>query len=173
MRALTVIVAVLLFLFGLTTLLFMPLVDSNPFKTDSSQFRSHPAPVGQDGVQQPVQIAESLPTSDLDQYGAMVNITNMLQFEPHEVTIQAGQAVLWTNTSFDSHTVTCDPSLAANPDHVLLPDGAEPFNSKLIEPKKTYVKTFPIPGRYRYFCIPHEATGMVGEVIVTGTEASR
>ena len=78
----------------------------------------------------------------------------------------------WTNTSFDMHTVTADASLAADVSHVLLPDGAEPFNSGLIAPEKTFTKTFAVPGRYRYFCIPHEATGMVGEVVVTGGDTA-
>lgn len=172
MRALTGIVALFLFLFGLTALLFMPLLDVNPFKTDSSRIQTHHTPERHDESQQAGLIADSPISSDLDTYGAKVNITNMLQFEPHEVTIQAGQAVLWTNTSFDMHTVTCDPSLAANPDDVRLPEGAEPFNSTLIGPNKTFAKTFPTPGRYRYFCIPHEATGMVGVVIVTNSGTS-
>ena len=51
-------------------------------------------------------------------------------FEPKSVTIQAGQAVLWKNTTFVvGHTVTADPKLAKNAEDVALPAGAEPFNS--------------------------------------------
>lgn len=95
-----------------------------------------------------------------------VTISDLLQFEPKVVTIKAGQKVVWYNKSALKHTVTADPSKAANLDHVLLPDGAEPFDSDLIMPQDTYERTFTVSGRYRYFCIPHEATGMVGEVIV-------
>jgi len=90
----------------------------------------------------------------------------MLKFEPYEVTIKAGQTVRWSNVSFVSHTVTADFDLAADKSHVLLPDGAKPFNSDLIDPDQGWTKTFTVPGRYRYYCIPHEATGMVGEVVV-------
>lgn len=99
-------------------------------------------------------------------FAATVEITNMLKFEPYEVTIKAGQTVLWKNVSFVTHTVTADYDLAADKSHVMLPDGAQPFNSDLIDPEKTWTKTFSVPGRYRYYCIPHEATGMVGEVVV-------
>jgi len=97
---------------------------------------------------------------------AVVNISDLLQFEPKVVTIKAGQTVVWNNKSVLKHTVTADPRKAANLAHVLLPDGAEPFDSDLIMPLDTYQRTFTVPGQYRYFCIPHEATNMVGEVIV-------
>ena len=99
-------------------------------------------------------------------FAVTVEMTNLLKFEPHEVTIQAGQTVVWKNKSFLAHTVTADPDLAANQDDVLLPEGADAFNSLLIDPNESWSRSFPVPGRYRYYCIPHEATGMVGEVVV-------
>jgi len=97
---------------------------------------------------------------------AFVKMTDLLQFDPKVVTIKAGQTVAWYNQSVLKHTVTADPSKAANLADVQLPDGAEPFDSDLISPKATYQRTFSVPGKYRYFCIPHEATGMVGQVVV-------
>jgi plastocyanin len=32
----------------------------------------------------------------------------------------------------------------------------------------TYVRTFDVPGQYTYFCIPHEALGVVGHHTVSG-----
>jgi plastocyanin len=98
--------------------------------------------------------------------GARVGMTNSLAFKPAKVTIDAGQSVLWENSSGLVHTVTADPSKAADKDHVRLPKGAKPFDSGRLLPGKTFEHTFTVPGRYRYFCIPHESAGMVAEVIV-------
>ncbi|WP_263792166.1 cupredoxin domain-containing protein [Salinibacter sp.] len=50
-----------------------------------------------------------------------------------------------------------------------LPDGATPFHSGDLEPEATFEYTFETPGRYRYFCVPHEAA-MRGVVIVEPVE---
>ncbi len=97
---------------------------------------------------------------------AIVTMTDGLVFKPSRVTIRAGQAVEWRNDSVLVHTVTADPEIAARAADVALPDGAESFNSGNVKPKGTFRHTFTTPGTYRYFCIPHEAAGMVGEVIV-------
>lgn len=97
---------------------------------------------------------------------ATVGMTDDLKFEPETITIEAGETVLWRNSSNLVHTVTADPSKAADPAHVELPEGAETFDSGFIEAGGTYSHTFEVPGRYRYFCIPHEAAGMIGEVVV-------
>ena len=97
---------------------------------------------------------------------AMVHMTNALTYIPVKVTITVGQGVVWMNTSSMVHTVTADPSLARDPSHVQLPQGARSFNSGDIAPGGTFRHTFEVPGTYVYFCIPHEAMGMVGRVIV-------
>ncbi len=97
---------------------------------------------------------------------AAVHMTNALTYVPAEVTITVGQNVLWTNTSSLTHTVTADPSLAQDPSHVQLPEGAQPFNSGDMAPGATFRHTFDVPGTYVYFCIPHEAMGMVGRIVV-------
>lgn len=98
---------------------------------------------------------------------AQVTMSNELKFEPRTVAIKVGQTVEWRNDSVLVHTVTADPRLAAKAVHVALPAGAKPFNSGQIKPKATFRHSFETAGTYRYFCIPHEATGMVGEVVVT------
>ena len=85
-------------------------------------------------------------------------------FDPKTVTIQQGQTVQWHNTTFISHTVTCDPEMAKKAGDVILPAGATAFDSGRIH--KDYQYTFTVPGTYRYICIPHESMGMIGEVIV-------
>ncbi len=97
---------------------------------------------------------------------AMVHMTNEMRFTPAAVTIAAGQSVVWMNTSSLVHTVTDDPSLAKDPSHAQLPPGARPFSSGEIAPAGTFRHTFDVPGTYVYFCMPHEAMGMTGRVIV-------
>lgn len=97
---------------------------------------------------------------------ATVEMTNTLNYEPASVTIQAGDTVKWLNTSQLVHTVTADPDEAKNDDSVALPDGAEPFDSGELAANETFTHTFEEPGTYKYFCIPHEAAGMIGTVIV-------
>ncbi|RMG67271.1 MAG: hypothetical protein D6715_05170 [Calditrichaeota bacterium] len=95
-----------------------------------------------------------------------ITMTNTLKFNPASDTIRVGQTVEWRNTSLLVHTVTCDPKKAAKPEHVALPEGAEPFDSGNMDPDATFRHTFTVPGVYKYFCIPHEAAGMVGEIVV-------
>jgi plastocyanin len=107
-----------------------------------------------------------VPLQDKREPAAMVKMTNQLRYEPAKVTIQSGETLEWQNISDLIHTVTADPSLAVNEKDVHLPEGAQPFNSGEIMPGRTYTHTFTVPGDYRYFCIPHELNGMIGEVIV-------
>jgi len=101
---------------------------------------------------------------------ATVRMTNSLKYVPEEVTVRAGQTVVWTNTSSQVHTVTADPALAQDRSHVQLPEGAVPFNSGDIAPGAVFRHTFEVPGKYVYFCIPHEAMGMVGRITVQETQ---
>lgn len=97
---------------------------------------------------------------------AVVGMTNTLAFTPDTVQVQVGQTVRWENTSVVVHTVTADPDKATLKGSVHLPDGASAFDSGTLDPEETFEYTFEVPGRYRYFCIPHEATKMIGTVIV-------
>ena len=88
-------------------------------------------------------------------------------FEPERITIRTGQTVEWNNTAaIETHTVTADPKLAKDPKDVALPAGAEPFNSGNLKGNEIFRHTFTVPGLYRYFCIPHEKMGMIGEIEV-------
>jgi plastocyanin len=58
-------------------------------------------------------------------------------------------------------------SIAANPKDALLPKGAKPFNSGFLKAGQVYRHRFTVPGTYRYFCLLHEAAGMVGTVVVS------
>lgn len=97
---------------------------------------------------------------------AAVEMTNQLTFAPDSVVIRAGQSVRFRNTSVLVHTATGDPSRASLEASVRLPEGASPFHSGRLEPGQTFSHTFRTPGRYRYFCVPHEGAEMRGVVIV-------
>jgi len=107
-------------------------------------------------------------TNDQSASAAMVHMTAGNKFVPEKVTIKAGEAVRWINDGGGpSHTVTTDPSMVQNEDHVEIPDGAQSFSSGVIGPGKVFQHTFEVPGTYRYACAPHEGSKMFGEVVVT------
>jgi plastocyanin len=87
-------------------------------------------------------------------------------YVPAKVTIKAGDTVKWTNTGKSLHSVTLVPSDAQNPADASEPKGAKTFDSGFMPPGATFSHTFTIPGTYKYFCVPHEKAGMVGEVVV-------
>ena len=97
----------------------------------------------------------------------MIKTTNDMKFAPNHVPIHVGDRVEWKNTSVLVHTATDMPGLASNPKDAALPQGAKGFNSGNLAPGATYRHTFSVPGTYRYFCIPHEAAGMLGTIVVT------
>jgi plastocyanin len=98
---------------------------------------------------------------------ATVKMTDKLKFDPDRVKVKVGDEVLWTNTSAITHTVTDDASKARDPKDAMLPQGAPPFNSGSVDPGGQWRFRFTVPGRYKYFCMPHEAMGMLGEVEVS------
>lgn len=98
--------------------------------------------------------------------GAEVTMTEDLRYAPSSIRIRAGESVVWRNTSSVVHTVTAEPDRASRPGSVRLPGDAEPFDSGEMRPGETFARTFDEPGEYVYFCVPHEAAGMVGTVVV-------
>ncbi len=84
-------------------------------------------------------------------------------FDPAELTITVGDTVRWVNECEEG--VACVHSAQAYPDKI--PAGAEVFDSTLLTGQGlTYEYTFTVPGEYEYFCLPHEALGMKGKIIV-------
>lgn len=98
-------------------------------------------------------------------------------FVPGQITVEAGDTVVWLNDSQRNHTVTAYGGA--------LPGGADFFasggydstagardawrnssNGGTIHTCDTYEHTFETPGEHSYFCIPHERAGMVGTVVV-------
>lgn len=97
-------------------------------------------------------------------------------FLPDRYTISVGETVVWGNNGSRGHTVTAYDEL---------PEGATYFASGGydsndearrawfqeggqggIEPGETFSHTFDVPGTHGYYCIPHEAAGMIGAIVV-------
>jgi plastocyanin len=76
-------------------------------------------------------------------------------FDPANITIESGTTVTWVQSGDNPHTTTSYDGL---------------WDSGIIRGGSggTFSFTFDEPGTYEYFCIPHEALGMVGSVTVTG-----
>lgn len=104
--------------------------------------------------------------------GHEVSMARGHRFDPETIAVAVGETVTWTSDSGDAHTVT-----AAGP----LPPGASFFSSggfpsatearahlgdALLTKGETYRVTFDVAGTYDYVCIPHEADGMRGRVVV-------
>lgn len=107
-----------------------------------------------------------------------VEMTDELVFAPDSISIAPGDTIVWENVGSVGHSVT------AYEDEV--PDGATYFASGGFESEsearnaytagdpesgdiaggESFEHTFETEGEYEYFCIPHEAAGMVGSVTV-------
>jgi len=93
-------------------------------------------------------------------------MNDRLRFVPMEITIKAGDTVEWRNIGLIPHTVTADPRRAPSSRNIELPDGAEAFDSGWVTSGQSFRYTFSEPGVYRYVCLPHERSLMLGTVIV-------
>jgi copper-containing nitrite reductase len=97
--------------------------------------------------------------------GGVVSMGSM-SFIPATITINAGEQVVWKNTSSYYHNVVDDPGKAISRVDVSSPSGATVFGSALLQPGATFYHTFDKPGTYRYVCTVHETGGMKAAVIV-------
>lgn len=87
-----------------------------------------------------------------------VDVSNY-EFNPAEITIQAGDEVTWTNSE-GSHNVNGAQSL--------FPSNPESFGNE-VGTGWVYSHVFTMPGTYDYQCDPHASLGMTGRVIVEDT----
>jgi plastocyanin len=111
-----------------------------------------------------------LPGAPPEGVAAVVQMTNLLDFNPRKITVRVGDTVEWQNPSLFTHTVTLDAALARTVENVTLPAEVQPSHSADVPPNSTYRHTFTVAGTYRYVCLPHERLGMVGVVIVLPAE---
>jgi plastocyanin len=86
-------------------------------------------------------------------------------FDPIGVLIEPGSTVRWVIEASVHSTTAYHP---ANGGHSLrIPEAAEPWDSGILtRPGQSFESTLTVPGVYDYFCIPHEAGGMVGRIVV-------
>lgn len=96
----------------------------------------------------------------------VVEMDDQLRFSHDALRIRVGETVEWRNVGVLEHTVSADPTRAREGSSVLLPPGAEPFDSGPIRAGEAFRHTFRHPGIYVYQCTPHEMVGMTGVVIV-------
>lgn len=97
--------------------------------------------------------------------GGVVTMGSM-SFIPATIRINAGEQIIWKNTSSYFHNVVDDPSRALSRVDVSSPSGAAPFGSALLQPGASFFHVFDKPGTYHYVCVVHETGGMKGTVIV-------
>jgi plastocyanin len=97
---------------------------------------------------------------------ATVTISRARGFEPATVAIAAGQAILWRNDDRSPQTVTGDPAVASDSGHVVLPAGAAPWGSSVLNSGDTYVQAFAVQGEYLYTSVTLERQGVVGRITV-------
>ncbi len=97
-----------------------------------------------------------------------IDATNGLKFVPATACLKAGGTVTWKNTGNLYHTTTDETSLAAFPKDAAVPAGAAGWNHTLPTQGSTFSLKLTVPGLYKYFCIPHESLGMLGQITVVG-----
>ena len=100
---------------------------------------------------------------------------NPVSFDPEELTVSQGDTVAWTHAGGEPHSVTAygekipdDADYWASggfDDEAAAREGWE-NGTGAIQSGQSYVKTFETTGTHEYVCIPHEAAGMVGTVVV-------
>ena len=87
-------------------------------------------------------------------------------YTPMKLAIRVGETVKWVNGGATVHSVSTTAANAQILDDASIPKGAQAFDSGFIPPGGDFSYTFTVPGTYRYFCLPHEKAGMVGEIVV-------
>jgi plastocyanin len=107
------------------------------------------------------------PTAGANEPAVVIKMIDVpASFDPAEVTIIVGDTIRWENVGVSVHHAGSDPSTAVKASDVANPDGAKPFDSGLIKPGESFSYTFTQPGTYKYVCIAHEGSGMLGQVTV-------
>ncbi|HUY96115.1 MAG TPA: plastocyanin/azurin family copper-binding protein [Verrucomicrobiae bacterium] len=94
-----------------------------------------------------------------------IDATNASRFVPATACLKAGGTITWKNVGNLYHTTTDESSLAAVPADAALPTGAASWDHALL-PGASFSLKLTTPGLYKYFCIPHESLGMLGQVTV-------
>jgi plastocyanin len=94
-------------------------------------------------------------------------------FVPQTLIVNAGDKVVWKNTSEVTHNVVADPTKAFYRVDVKLPSGVRTFGSEYLQPGQSFIRVFEVPGVYHYVCTLHEGSGMKGIIVVKAPELLR
>jgi plastocyanin len=97
-------------------------------------------------------------------------------YEPRQITVSAGETVVWENTSVRGHTVTATAGGIPDDAEFFASGGFDGYDAALsgwqsdfggrLESGDRFEHTFEVPGVYEYVCIPHREGGMYGTVVV-------
>ncbi len=85
-------------------------------------------------------------------------------FEPALVEMAAGDTVRFVWKDMGHNAAAYHPENRGRPE--LVPNGAKVWDSGFKQPGDTFDVTLKTEGIHHYYCLPHEAMGMVGMVVV-------
>ena len=107
-----------------------------------------------------------------------IDMTDELVFDPDDTTVPPGTTVVWENVGTIGHSVTAyEGEIPADAEYFASGgfDGEQPARraysagdpaSGDVVGGDSYEHTFTVEGEYEYFCVPHEAVGMVASLTV-------
>jgi plastocyanin len=88
-------------------------------------------------------------------------------FDPIGILIQPGQTVRWIMESAGNPHTTAAYHPRNGKHSLRIPESAEPWDSGfLVNVGDRFEVALTVEGVYDYFCLPHEAAGMVGRIVV-------
>lgn len=104
----------------------------------------------------------------------MTMVNGQPRYVPAEIEVKPGDQIVFTNKEGGPHNVSfwsdSIPSGAAQALQTGMPDQTEPLHGPLlVESGATYTVTVPAAapeGTYKFYCMPHLAMGMKGELKV-------
>jgi plastocyanin len=103
----------------------------------------------------------------------VIQMTANMAFLPKELTVVAGEVVVWRNVSRMPHSVNTIADYCKTDEGkkwVQIPQGAAGFYSGEIQPEEEYRLRFDMPGTYQYLCTFHEDQVMRGTLHVQGSK---
>ncbi|MBI3961940.1 MAG: hypothetical protein HY335_04230 [Deinococcus sp.] len=91
----------------------------------------------------------------------MVFADGQFKFVPRGLLIQPGDKVVFETISGPPHNAVVFPDR--------IPEGGQQFmqsSQLLLNPGDKFEVTITTPGTYDYYCLPHQALGMIGTIVV-------
>ncbi len=104
---------------------------------------------------------------------SVIEMTSTMVFLPKELTVVAGEVVVWKNVSQMPHSVNTIAGECKSDEGkkwVKVPNGALGFFSGEIKPDQEFRLRFDVPGTYQYLCTFHEDQVMRGTIVVQGSK---